>query len=99
MGLTRKLHRRVVKKSAELKLHRKAIRAMYAAIRVYANPDFWQDTDDTRDVIEGGIVIGVERMKKWVGPGTGPQVAESLLSSGVVVENKKGVKKDENHAH
>lgn len=98
MGMTKKLHRRLVKKSHEVKLHRKAIRVMYAALTAYANPDNWQDTDDTRDVRQGGIVIGLERVRKWVGPGTGPGLAESLLQT-VVAKEKKEVKKDEDNAH
>jgi hypothetical protein len=89
MGLTKKLHRRIVKKSQELKLHRKAIRAMYAALEIYGNPAYWSVTDDTRDVRQNGIVVGVERVFKWVGPTEGPQLAQSLLQNVVARKEEK----------
>ncbi len=47
---------------------------------VYADPKNWQPTEETKDVKnEAGLVVGVERIHTWNGPGSGPELAVSVL--------------------
>jgi hypothetical protein len=79
MGKTIKLHRRLVKKRNEIKTHKQAVATLLDVIRIYANPLFWRDSSETRDIKKGEIVVGVEILKRWVGPGNGPEVAQRII--------------------
>lgn len=98
MGKVAKLHRRLVKKRNELKLHRRAVLIMWNVLQQYADHRNWVATDETKDVMEKGIVIGVERLMAWKGPGVGPGLAQSFIDS-QVVSKKKEVKKHEDIQH
>jgi len=84
MGKTIKLHRRLVKKRNEIKVHKQAVGVLLQVVAAYSNPENWRDTEETRDIIEKGIVVGIEIVRKWIGPGNGPGLARQIL---------KGVKK------
>ena len=69
MGKVVKLHRRLVKKRNEIKTHKQAVATLLNVIAIYANKANWRDSSETRDVKKGEIVVGVEILKRWVGPG------------------------------
>jgi hypothetical protein len=79
MGKVIKLHRRLVKKRNELKVHKQAVGTLLHVIALYANPRNWRDSSETRDVKKGEIVVGEEILKRWVGPGDGPGAAKRIL--------------------
>jgi len=79
VGKVNKLHRRLVKKRGEISTHKKAVRALLTIVSAYADNRNWKATDNTRDVMEKGIVIGVQRTMEWVGVGTGPDLAETIM--------------------
>lgn len=81
MGKVAKLHRRLVKKSQQSKQHKKAVTALLGVVSVYAAESNWKVTGETRDVVKDGIIIGVEQLKVWVGPGTGPEVAKAIIDA------------------
>ena len=80
MGKVAKLHRRLVKKRSEISTYKKAVRALLMILEPYANSSNWQHTGENRDVIEKGIVIGTQPVLKWVGQGSGPELAASILN-------------------
>jgi len=56
------------------------IRGLVNVLGVYSDPKNWQPTDETRDVTnEAGLVVGVERLHRWVGPGEGSGLAVMAL--------------------
>lgn len=79
MGKVVKLHRRLVKKRNEIKVHKQAVSTLLSIIAAYANHRNWRATDNTIDVMDKGIVIGVQRTMEWVGPGVGPEMAETII--------------------
>lgn len=79
MGKVAKLHRRLVKKRHDLQWHKRAIRSLLGVLEIYANPMAWKLTDRQRDVMQRGVVVGVEQILEWNGPGNGPAVAERIL--------------------
>lgn len=79
MGKVIKLHHRLIKKRNEIKVHKQAIATLLNVVALYAHPGNWRDSDTTRDVMNGEIVVGVEILKRWVGPGDGPGVALGII--------------------
>ena len=79
MGKVIKLHRRLVKKRQEIKIHKQAVNTLLNVIAIYASENNWRDSSETRDVKKGEIVVGVEILKRWVGPGDGPEVAQRIV--------------------
>lgn len=79
MGKVIKLHRRLVKKRNEIKTHKQAVKILLQVVNMYATMDNWKHTDETRDVVEKGIVVGVERLMQWAGPGNGPVIAQQIM--------------------
>lgn len=46
----------------------------------YADPKNWQATGETKDVrTDQNVVVGVEQVHTWVGPGSGPDLANHTL--------------------
>lgn len=79
MGKIAKLHRRLVKKRHDLQWHKKALRSLLGILEIYSNPTNWRITDRDRDIMQRGVVIGVEQILEWNGPGNGPGVAERII--------------------
>ena len=79
MGKVAKLHRRLVKKHHEAKSHRNAVGVLLRVLAQYADYGNWAKTDETRDITHNGIVVGVEGLMAWRGPGSGPRLAEEIL--------------------
>ena len=80
MGKTiKKLHRRLVKKRNEIKIHKQAVNTLLNVIAIYANKANWRDSSETRDIKKGKIVIGVQILKRWIGPGDGPEIAAQII--------------------
>lgn len=79
MGKVTKLHYRLVKKRNEIKVHKQAVNVLLQVVATYANLGNWKLTTETRDVIEKGIVVGVERLLQWIGPGSGPGLAQRIM--------------------
>ncbi len=73
-----KLHHRLVRKHHDIQWHKKAIQDLLGVLGIYANSANWKLTDRTRDVMQRGVVIGVEQILEWNGPSNGPQLAEQL---------------------
>lgn len=79
MGKAEKLHRRFIKKRNEIKMHKRAVATLLNVVALYARPENWRDSDETRDIKKGEVIIGVEILKRWIGPGNGPEVAQRIL--------------------
>ena len=79
MGKVAKLHRRLVKKHHEAKAHRIAVGVLLRLVAQYADYGNWTPTGETRDITQNGIVVGVEGLMAWRGPGSGPKLAERFL--------------------
>ena len=79
MGKVVKLHRRLVNKRNEIKAHKQAVNALLTVLAEYGNVRNWKTVDDTRDVVKGGIVVGVEQVRQWIGRGTGPELAQMIM--------------------
>jgi hypothetical protein len=79
MGEVIKLHRRLVKKRNEIKTHKQAVGVLLQVVATYAKPEHWRDTEETRDIMEKGIVVGVEILRRWIGPGNGPGLAQQIM--------------------
>lgn len=79
MGKINKLHRRLVKKRSEIKTHKKAVDTLLTILAEYGNVNNWKVTDETRDVVKNGIVVGVEQVKQWIGRGSGPDLAQIIV--------------------
>lgn len=79
MGKVIKLHHRLVKKRNEIKVHKQAVNTLLNIVALYANPGNWRDSSETRDVKQGEMIVGVEILKRWVGPGDGPEIAQRIL--------------------
>ena len=69
------------------------IQGMANILDTYADTKNWLPPDKTKDVKnEAGLVVGVERIHTWAGPGSGPELAGFALkqiSGGK--EKQKGV--------
>ena len=60
----------------QLKQLTQSMSSVMSLLAVYADPKNWLDTGDTRDVRSAeGLVVGVEKIHTWIGPGEGPQLA------------------------
>jgi len=69
----------LVKKRNEIKTHKQAVNVLLNIVASYADLKNWKQTDETRDIIEKGIVIGVEQLYTWIGPGSGPGLAQQIM--------------------
>ena len=67
----------------------KAIQGAVSLLAVYADPKNWQATGETKDVQDKGIVVGVEKIHTWIGPGEGPQLATMGLRRLLGVKEKE----------
>jgi hypothetical protein len=48
------------------------------ALSAYQNPRNWRESGDTREIKQGEIVIGVEPVYQWVGPGKGHDLLQMM---------------------
>lgn len=52
---------------------------LVTGLRVYADSNNWKDTDETKEVRNEGIIVGLDVVKAWIGPKAGPEVAQIVL--------------------
>jgi hypothetical protein len=72
------------------------IAGLINVLAVYGDPKNWHPTDETKDVRnEAGLVVGVERIHTWRGPGPGPDLAVHALKKVLNVEVKHPKPKQE----
>ena len=59
-------------------------------LATYSDPKNWRETGETKDVQnKAGLIIGVEKIHTWVGPGEGPQLATMALNRLLEVREKE----------
>ena len=74
----------------QLKVLTGSMQSVVSLLSVYADPRNWRETGDTKDVQnEAGLVVGVEKICTWVGPGEGPQLATMGLRKLLGVKEKE----------
>ena len=72
-----------------------AVDRALTSLGYYADTKNWKATDESKDVMENGIVTGVERIYSWVGPLEGPQLAQRTLAMLVMNNSQKQEVKSE----
>ena len=66
------------------------MQSVMSLLSMYADPKNWRATGETKDVQnEAGLVVGVEKIHTWVGPGEGPQLAAMGLRKLLGVKEKE----------
>ena len=74
----------------QLKQLMQTMQSVVSLLSVYADPKHWLDTGDTKDVRSAeGLVVGVEKIHTWIGPGEGPQLAMMGLKKLLGVKEKE----------
>lgn len=69
---------------------RQSLGSTMQVLAVYSSAHNWQATGETKDVQnEAGLVVGVEKIHAWVGPGEGPQLAGMALKKLLGVKEEK----------
>jgi len=71
---------RLERAGADLERMNALIISVMNVFSVYGDPKNWMPTDESKDVRnEAGLVVGVERLHTWNGPGCGPELAVQAM--------------------